>query len=112
MHTLDAPLPGLLSLSSQENEVHVDSSRSDSLGLVVVTGLSRLVQIASLVDSMDVSRHPRCRGFMRESLLSGRPNRVTGAGSRMLCSLKDFLPEFCTASLWGNNMVSSWTTSA
>lgn len=55
MHTLDAPLPGLLSLSSQENEVHVDSSRSDSLGLVVVTGLSRLVQIASLVDSMDVS---------------------------------------------------------
>lgn len=111
MHTSDAPLPGLLSLPSRENDVHVDSSRSDPSGLAGVTGLSRSVQIVWLVGNTDVSRYPRCRGFARESRLSGRPNKVTGAGSRTLCSLNDFRPDFCTASPRGKNKVSSWTAS-
>jgi hypothetical protein len=43
MHTLDSPLPGLLSPSPLENEVHVEASRSVSLGLAVVPELLGLV---------------------------------------------------------------------
>lgn len=46
MHTSShALLTGLPPFSSTEKEVHVDRSRSDSLGLVLVTGLSRLAPI-------------------------------------------------------------------
>jgi hypothetical protein len=57
MHTSDAPLPRLLPLSPRENEVHVDSSRSDSLGLAVVTALQGLVYIVSLTGSVALSRY-------------------------------------------------------
>lgn len=112
MRTSHALLPGLLPGSSTEKEVHVDLSWSDSLGLVLVTGLSRFAPIAVSVANTAVSGYPRRRELAWVSCSNGRVNKVAGGGSRTLCSLSDLWSAFCTASPRGSNSVSSSMTPA